>query len=141
MALSCEGARHNVPSPLVGEGQGGGWQRSTEREADPMRRDENGDCQLFRLSDKIAAVRGVPPSLSLPHRGGGNDVARLCPSPDIHSRVLFKVLSYSRTLRAGVSGLSPARWRASVSRPVSSHSPLTARAAQVSQRSVQSPSE
>src|SRR5262249_44635619 len=28
-----EGASHIVPSPLVGEGQGEGWRRSTEQEA------------------------------------------------------------------------------------------------------------
>jgi hypothetical protein len=53
----CEGERHNVPSPhspsktgvnalVVGEGQGGGW-RQTQH---PW----------------------LPPSLSLPHKGGGN---------------------------------------------------------------------
>src|SRR5882672_8319796 len=29
---SCEGASHTVPSPHVGEGQGGGWRRRTARE-------------------------------------------------------------------------------------------------------------
>src|SRR5262249_42905217 len=41
--------------------------------------------------------------------------------------------------RAGVSGVTPPRWRASVSLPVSSQSPVAARRANVSQRSVQSP--
>jgi CHAD domain-containing protein len=41
--------------------------------------------------------------------------------------------------RAGVSGVSPPRWRARVSAPVSSQSPAAARRAKVSQRSVQSP--
>jgi hypothetical protein len=41
--------------------------------------------------------------------------------------------------RAGDSGVRPLRWRASVSRPLSSQSPVAARRANVSQRSVQSP--
>jgi hypothetical protein len=40
----------------------------------------------------------------------------------------------------GVSGVTPVRWRARVSRPVASQSPATVRRAKVSQVSVQSPS-
>jgi hypothetical protein len=42
----CERTRHNVPSPLAGEGQGEGWR------------------QTLNLWS--------PPSLSLPRKGGGN---------------------------------------------------------------------
>jgi hypothetical protein len=45
----------------------------------------------------------------------------------------------SLSKRAGVSGSRPPRWRARVSRPLRSQSPLAARRAKVSQRSVQSP--
>ncbi len=46
IVIRCEGERHNVPSPLAGEGQGEGWR------------------QTLNL--------GIPPSLSLPRKGGGN---------------------------------------------------------------------
>ena len=36
--VSCDDACHTVPSPLVGEGQGGGWRQNTEREASPRKR-------------------------------------------------------------------------------------------------------
>jgi GNAT superfamily N-acetyltransferase len=42
--------------------------------------------------------------------------------------------------RVGVSGITPVRWRAKVSRPVVSQSPMVARRAKVSKVSVQSPS-
>src|SRR5262245_8561039 len=83
---SCEGARQTVPSPLVGEGQGEGRLPSTEREN--VHRHENGGLHFSGLRYETDAVRAVPLSLSLslPHKGGGNDVAPLCPIANRHSR-------------------------------------------------------
>src|SRR5262245_9528826 len=83
--VSCEGARHTVPSPLVGEGQGEGWLPSTEREN--VHRHENGGLHFSGLRYETDAVRAVPLSLSLPHKGGGNDVAPLYPIANRHSRI------------------------------------------------------
>ena len=61
---------HNVPSPLVGEGQGEGWPQNTECKAcraSGERRD---------LRNETNGVDAVPLSLSLPHKGGGNRGAR-----------------------------------------------------------------
>src|SRR6267142_1293037 len=69
----------SLPPPHVGEGQGGGWPRSTEREASPVQRLENdGWLHLLCFGYETHAVRVLPPSLSLPHMGGGNVVALLC---------------------------------------------------------------
>jgi hypothetical protein len=68
---------HIVPSPLVGEGQGEGWQRRTKRER-KLRHNasQNEELLLPYLRFETSAVRvAVPLSLSLPHKGGGNDVA------------------------------------------------------------------
>jgi hypothetical protein len=97
--VSCEGARHTVPSPqspsqtgvnalLVGEGQGEGWLRSREREASPVERaSNNGSLHLLDFTYQTDAVRFVVPlSLSLPHKGGGNAVALPCPNTGPPSR-------------------------------------------------------
>src|SRR5262245_2607255 len=47
-SASCEGACHNGPSPLAGEGQGGGWRQTQSLQP--------------------------PPSPSLPRKGGGRSV-------------------------------------------------------------------
>src|SRR6266478_7378915 len=85
--LSCEGARPTVPSPLVGEGQG---------------EEYNMHCICFMLRpDKCsrpslrvcgrdeprARCLSPPLSLSLPHKGGGNAVALLCPVSTQHPRI------------------------------------------------------
>src|SRR5437879_3687789 len=72
--------------PLVGEGQGEGWRRRTEREAYRVHRREN-ECWLHQLDCRYEteAVRVVPLSLSHPHKGGGNAVALLCPTAGRHS--------------------------------------------------------
>jgi hypothetical protein len=76
--MICEGARPTVPSPLspsqtgvnallVGEGQGEGWRRSTERKVTDSRTITD---YISWVSDtKTDAVRVVPLSLSLPHKG------------------------------------------------------------------------
>jgi hypothetical protein len=80
--VRCEGARHMVPSPLVGEGQGEGWPQSTEDEAPPDWRTVNG-CRAGLIGSWIRtkSSAAIPLSLSLPHKGGGNVVALLCPFP------------------------------------------------------------
>jgi hypothetical protein len=80
--VRCEGARHMVPSPLVGEGQGEGWPQSTEDGAPPDWRTANGCVAgLIGLWIRTKSSAAAPLSLSLPHKGGGNVVALLCPSP------------------------------------------------------------
>src|SRR5262245_19527001 len=82
---SCEGARHIVPSPLVGEGQGGGWRWRTTREAISSPRfgyRESLERAFSGIELETAAEFVVPPSLSLPHKGGRNDVALLGPNWD-----------------------------------------------------------
>src|SRR5258708_30335919 len=77
--VSYEGACPTVPSPHVGEGQGEGWRRNTEREVRPVHKRENDGClHLLDRRYETEAVRVVPLSLSLPHRGGENAVALLC---------------------------------------------------------------
>ncbi len=85
--VSCEGACPTVPSPLVGEGQGEGWRRLTGREACPDASTEAGCICLLDRRYRADAVRVVPLSLSLPHKGGGNAVALLCPTLSQHSRI------------------------------------------------------
>src|SRR5262245_41424050 len=63
--------RHSVPCPPAWEGQGGGWPQRTEHEAYLARGERRG------LRDETNAVGLVPPSLSLPRRGGGNRGARI----------------------------------------------------------------
>ena len=72
---------------LVGEGQGEGWQRSTKRETSPVHRHENGGLLFSSLRYETDAVRAVPLSLSLPHKGGGTGVAPLCPIANQQSRI------------------------------------------------------
>src|SRR5215470_7414024 len=73
--MSCEGASLTVPSPLAGEGQGEGWRQSTTREA-----------EVPASEYKTTPVPMAPPSLSLPRKGGGNDVALFRLTPPLHSR-------------------------------------------------------
>jgi hypothetical protein len=80
--MSYEDARLTVPSPLVGEGQGEGYNR------------HKACFQVEVLLNLEAAhksnlTRGASPpplSLSLPHKGGGNDVARTFTIPDLRVR-------------------------------------------------------
>src|SRR5882672_5836321 len=66
-----------VPSPHVGEGQEGGYRQSAERDARSLRRPyDDGSVYLLDLRYKANAMRVIPPSLSLPHKWGGNRVAR-----------------------------------------------------------------
>src|SRR4051812_41815124 len=60
-----------APSPLVGEGWGGGW---------------------FRTLSLL-----LPPSLSLPRKGGGNRVAGHCPKRIQSPRALPRVVDPPRT--------------------------------------------
>src|SRR5436309_15963241 len=53
-----------VPSPLVGEGQGGGCRSGTLSRAYPS------SSSLHH--QQLAPLPGLPPSLALPHKGGGN---------------------------------------------------------------------
>src|SRR5690349_7065683 len=71
-----------VPSPLVGEGQGEGRPQSTEDEAPPDWKTANG-CVVGLIGSRIRteSSAAAPLSLSLPHKGGGNVVASLRPSP------------------------------------------------------------
>jgi flagellar L-ring protein FlgH len=84
--------RHSVPSPLAGEGQGEGWRQDTEREAyrtQPRCRD---------LAHERNAADVVPLSLSLPHKGGGNDGART-------------VATQTTCLHVRRENQTPSRWR------------------------------
>src|SRR5262249_18449368 len=73
-------ARHTVPSPLVGEGQGEGWRQSTEWETSRVRRfKSDGSLHLSSPRYETNAVHSAPLSLSLPRKGGGNPVPPPCP--------------------------------------------------------------
>jgi hypothetical protein len=67
----------SVPSPLVGEGQGEGYNThsicfaSLDRQTQPTLVPESADGTSFTLS-----TLSPPLSLSLPHKGGGNRGAR-----------------------------------------------------------------
>src|SRR5262249_34430958 len=88
--VSCEGARRTVPSPPVGEGQGGGYNThcvcfgSETEQMPPTVALESVHRKSFPLG-----APWPPLSLSLPHKGGGNDVALLCPTARMHSRSYF----------------------------------------------------
>src|SRR5262249_1429786 len=62
---SCEGAHHTVPSPLVGEGQGEGWRRSTERDRSQHRRERVGctfvQAQIRNRCSACSTPLPVPP--------------------------------------------------------------------------------
>src|SRR5215510_5227205 len=80
--MSCEDARHSVPSPLVGEDrEGGATSTAVVSNPTPDKR---------RSNTPEAASRTVryrhPPSLSLPHKGGGNAVALLFTPATLHLR-------------------------------------------------------
>ena len=82
--MSCEGACHSVPSPLVGEGQGEGWQRALSARLISFIESRTMAIPHLSLSGDMrqGSVRVLPLSLSLPHKGGGNDVELLCPTAD-----------------------------------------------------------
>src|SRR6266545_587797 len=76
--LACQWAErcHSVPSPHVGEGQGGGYNKATARVSDPRLNHRTLDISnLHRICFAPSAL-SPPLSLSLPHMGGGNRVAR-----------------------------------------------------------------
>src|SRR6266436_2069485 len=62
-SVRCEGACPTVPSPLVGEGQGEGWRRNSEREA----------CLVHRLTNnmKQRSCLFYPSPCPSPARGEG----------------------------------------------------------------------
>jgi len=67
---------HIVPSPLAGEGQGGGYNEHSAYLNCLVGQQEH----LTVLSDPhrtnlVLGALWLPPSLSLPRKGGGNDVA------------------------------------------------------------------
>src|SRR5262245_57192984 len=70
----CEERCHSVPSPLAGEGQGGGYHC-----ASVSRLTSTNESELS-LSNRMhwpkARCSSPPLSLSLPRKGGGNRVAR-----------------------------------------------------------------
>jgi hypothetical protein len=72
--MSCEGACLTVTSPLVGAGQGERYDShcvSFTSEITPFE---------FCVTPLASSVSLPPLSLSLPRKGGGNDVALLCPA-------------------------------------------------------------
>src|SRR5262249_37120213 len=100
--MRCEGACHTVPSPLAGEGQGEGWRQGTEPKVSPVQKDSRPTAGAHLLGHryKTKAVRVVPPSLSLPRKGGGNHVAPLCPTANQRTRRCVHALARKRGPRA-----------------------------------------
>jgi flagellar L-ring protein precursor FlgH len=77
---------HSVPSPLVGEGQGEGYNRSC---ACQLVEAQCTQC-LALASHKISfllSASSPPLSLSLPHKGGGNGAARTFATQTLCSQV------------------------------------------------------
>src|SRR5262245_25853221 len=78
--VRCEERCHSVPSPLAGEGQGGGYNKHSGC-FHPMSDkcwSKTSDFQESTRSKSVArCALSPPPSLSLPRKGGGNRVARL----------------------------------------------------------------
>src|SRR5689334_23657612 len=67
-----EDARHMVPSPRVGEGQGEGWPQSTEDEAPPNWKTANGRwAGLIRSWIRPKTSAAVPSPCPSPTRGEG----------------------------------------------------------------------
>jgi len=104
---SCEGPRHSVPSPLAGEGQGGGYNRHCicfhsicfQFEAGQ----NNPECfsclgSAQRTSFALGAL-SPPLSLSLPRKGGGNVVALAFANRAMSLRMHFEMCA---CLGAGV---------------------------------------
>src|SRR6185295_1528006 len=122
-----EGQRPTVPSPLVGEGQGEGWLRAPDLQQ--RRYLSSTTAAASRLSCKRKSANTVlngsrwrtqnlppPLSLSLPRKGGGNDVAYAFAPPDW--RLRLELLSWDSPL-APPSGYSPsARRRAGRGLPI-----------------------
>src|SRR5919198_6211506 len=103
--VSCEGACPTVPSPLVGEGQGEGWRRTLSARLVSSTDSQTMAGSIYWPQHETDAVRVVPLSLSLPHKGGRNAVALLCPTADttcVHSCTCVHALA--RRERGGVRG-------------------------------------
>jgi hypothetical protein len=90
-------------------------------------------CGGGREGEATSKEQAAPP-LPLSAASGGE-----CLSAQA-ARLSSDTSNYPSVFLAELSGFTPPRWRASVSLPVSSQVPFTARAAQTSQRSIQSPS-
>jgi len=89
--MSREGARLTVPSPLVGEGQGEGYKRHKACLQAEGWQEQSLSLMRVELAHRnnFARCALLPPlslSLSLPHKGGGNDVALFRLTPPLHSR-------------------------------------------------------
>ena len=102
-------------------------------------------CELVPGAGRDRAVHQEPVQIDVPRQQVlefGLEIRAVEIRKPRHRVVLSVQSSGSPGLpsnRAGASGVSPPRWRASVSLPLSSQSPAAARFANVSQRSVQSP--
>src|SRR6266478_5743265 len=79
---------HSVPSPLVGEGQGEGWRQTPSARLVSSTDSQRWPAAFIGSQHGTDAVRVVPLSLSLPHKGGGNRGVRtfatqaMCPRMD-----------------------------------------------------------
>src|SRR5690349_7065681 len=78
---------HNVPSPLVGEGQGEGCSSAAFGSYPRSDKSHHAAVRRFPVGRSLVFSALWPPlSLSLPHKGGGNHVARtfaphtICPA-------------------------------------------------------------
>ena len=80
--MSGEGECHTVPSPLAGEGQGEGYNKHCACFKSEAEQEELAPPSIeLRHRFRIALGTLSPPlPLSLPHKGGGNDVAPLRPT-------------------------------------------------------------
>src|SRR5262245_26738940 len=82
---------HSVPSPLVGEGQGGGCNTHGPlfHICDPQMQPT---VVLESVHETSLAVGALSPplSLSLPHKGGGNRVARTFATHAMYLRLFFQ---------------------------------------------------
>src|SRR5215813_4505470 len=84
--------------PPCGGGTGRGVATRHEREVSPVQKDSIPTAGLHLLGRryKTKVVRVVPPSLSLPHKGGGNHVAPLCPTANQRTRRCVHALAPAR---------------------------------------------
>src|SRR5207253_150589 len=62
--------------PLVGEGQGEGWRQTPSARLVSSPDSQTMAACIYRSQHETDAVRVLPLSLSLPHKGGGNRGAR-----------------------------------------------------------------
>jgi len=89
----CDEQRHIVPSPLVGRDRERGARLGAAREtALSCRRwmSKLFGAEFLRHGTGTTALLTVPLSLSLPHKGGGNGVASLCPLETLRSRICHR---------------------------------------------------